>query len=322
MSISSGKVNQCKLEYEICCPKSQIQKEEDFTPPRPLPTPTTTAQPTPEPVKSGCGFRNPEGLPGPPRKLKHNESKFGEFPWMMGVFDLKPSKPVYLCGGSLIHPQVVLTAAQCVIKKKTYQVRAGEWDIREEIDSYKKQDIEVQTVVTHPLFFSGSLFNDIAVLFLKTPVQLEPHIGILCLPPNNLRNLSKTDCIANGFGKDSPGRDGAYSPVVKRVQLDLVPRKKCEESLRKTRLKSSFELHRSFICAGGKEEVDTCYGDGGGPLACPILGHENRYYQAGIVSWGEGCGERDIPGVYTKVSLFKKWILREMAIRKLELSEI
>lgn len=53
-------------------------------------------------------------------------------------------------------------------------------------------------------------------------------------------------------------------------------------------------------------------GDGGSPLVCPIEGRENQYEQAGIVSWGIGCGEVHVPGVYANVALFRDWIDEKM----------
>lgn len=45
---------------------------------------------------------------------------------------------------------------------------------------------------------------------------------------------------------------------------------------------------------------------------CPIAGVPGRYYQAGIVSWGIGCGEKGIPGLYANVALFRTWIDQQM----------
>lgn len=62
------------------------------------------------------------------------------------------------------------------------------------------------------------------------------------------------------------------------------------------------------MCAGGQEGIDTCQGDGGAPLVCPVgPPSENRYVQNGCVAWGIGCKQR-IPAVYTNVAAFRNWI--------------
>jgi secreted trypsin-like serine protease len=86
----------------------------------------------------------------------------------------------------------------------------------------------------------------------------------------------------------------------------MVEFNECQESLRQTRLGRRFQLHNSFVCAGGEPNVDTCQGDGGSPLACPI-DNNNRYVQTGIVAFGIGCGG-NYPAVYTNVAHFRNWI--------------
>lgn len=87
----------------------------------------------PIPRKAGCGHRNYEGV-GFRVTDRDNESQFGEFPWMAAIIKEEQSRQevlnVYQCGGSLIHPLVVLTAAHCVYGKepKTIKARLGEWD--------------------------------------------------------------------------------------------------------------------------------------------------------------------------------------------------
>lgn len=74
----------------------------------------------------------------------------------------------------------------------------------------------------------------------------------------------------------------------------------------------------SFICAGGEKNRDTCKGDGGSPLVCPIPGYPERYFQIGIVSWGIGCGVNGVPGVYVNVPLYVLWIDKQLRAKNLE----
>ena len=100
--------------------------------------------------------------------------------------------------------------------------------------------------------------------------------------------------------------------VMKSVTLPLVYKDVCQDLLRKTRLSQYFVLHPSFICAGGDEGVDACKGDGGGPLACRRKDDPTRYLQVGITSWGIGCGNKDVPGVYADVAYHHEWIENQM----------
>lgn len=61
--------------------------------------------------------------------------------------------------------------------------------------------------------------------------------------------------------------------------------------------------------------ADTCKGDGGSPLVCPVNGKAGHYYQAGIVAWGIGCGEHGTPGVYVNVAKFRNWIDQEIQLK-------
>lgn len=133
------------------------------------------------------------------------------------------------------------------------------------------------------------------------------HISTVCLPPPNYV-ASSNECFASGWGKDVFGKAGKYSVIMKRVSLPIVSFNECERALQKTRLTERFRLDPSFICAGGMPGVDTCEGDGGAPLVCPVgRREENRYAQSGIVAWGIGCKENH-PAVYANVALARDWI--------------
>ena len=113
----------------------------------------------------------------------------------------------------------------------------------------------------------------------------------------------------SGWGKDAFGSAGSYQNVLKEVDVPVMSQTECQQQLRQTRLGQDFLLHPGFICAGGEEGKDACKGDGGSPLVCDIGG---AWQIAGVVSWGIGCGQRDVPGVYVRVGHYSQWIQEMM----------
>ncbi|KAJ8684384.1 hypothetical protein QAD02_020176, partial [Eretmocerus hayati] len=261
----------------------------------------------------GCGYRNPNGISFRITGNKDNEANFAEFPWMVAVFRSQSLsgklEMVYQCGGSLIHRRVVLTAAHCVADKvaSDIYIRAGEWDTKTQNEPLPHQDRRVAAIETHPSYKPRSLLNDFALLILDTPVDLADNIEIACLPKSN-EGIESNNCFATGWGRDKFGDRGSYQVILKAVELPTVAHQTCQTQLRETRLGKRFELHNSFMCAGGKAGKDTCTGDGGSPLVCPLPSDQNRYVQVGIVAWGIGCAQENVPGVYADVSKARDWI--------------
>lgn len=293
----------CVGSLDVCCGSGT--KTNNNTAPDPIPPP--------KPPK-GCGYRNFNGIGVRITGGRDNETEIGEFPWMTALiqYDISPdNKPLnnYQCGASLIHPSIVLTAAHCVhnIPPQSLKVRVGEWDTQTTAEPLPHQDRNIIDIVIHPDFQNESLRNDIALLFLEIPVEIAENVNTVCLPPpEEIFDFER--CFATGWGKDQFGRDGKYQVILKKIDLPVIPPNTCQELLRSTRLSQHFELHKSFICAGGEDGKDTCKGDGGSPLVCPIKTDPNRYYQAGIVAWGIGCGSHNVPGVYASVTNFREWI--------------
>ncbi|XP_031638891.1 phenoloxidase-activating factor 2-like, partial [Contarinia nasturtii] len=269
----------------------------------------------------GCGIRNVDGVGFRTPSSLGNVAQFGEFPWTVAI--LKEEKAldeqilnVYVCGGSLIDLGVVLTAAHCVDQKdpKILKIRAGEWDTQTKDEPYPHQDRAVRDYVIHPEYHHGTLFNDIALLFLIQPVEIAENVNTVCLP--NVDDIfDNARCFASAWGQDRFGKEGKYSVILKRDELPIVPRETCVQKLRETRLGRHFQLHSSFICAGG-ERGDTCKGDGGSALVCPIPNAPHRYVQTGIVAWGIGCGN-STPGVYSNVQMFRNLVDKQMELNHL-----
>ncbi|KAF2880744.1 hypothetical protein ILUMI_25416 [Ignelater luminosus] len=285
--------------------------------------PITPAPPIDKP--KGCGVHNPDGVD---LRIngKDNESQFGEFPWVVAVLreeaveGNKQNLLIYQCGASLIHPQAVLTSAHCVTgKDKKYQIRAGEWDTQTKNELFPHQDRAVKTIIIHPEYYAGALFNDVAVLILDSPLEIAENVDSVCLPEQGLVT-ENARCFTTYWGKDVFGQKDKYQVILKKLDLPIVPRDTCQELLRRTRLGQHFKLHTSFICAGGEAGEDRCAGDGGSALVCPIPSHPGKYYQAGIVAWRIDCGGNQVPGVYASVAQFRKWIDEQLDAHHLDKS--
>ncbi|GIY81521.1 phenoloxidase-activating factor 1 [Caerostris extrusa] len=245
------------------------------------------------------------------RQPRHNspgEAEFGEWPWQAAILK-KDNGLVFKCGGTLIDDRHIITVAHCV--DKFYNnltgmiVRLGEWDTQVAENILPHEDFGVEEIMIHPGYRFTNLHNDIAVVRLNRTVIFKPHIDTACLPQDDDDFIGQ-ECVATGWGSDAY-EEGQFSLIMREVYLLVIRNTECQDMLRRTRLGPRFRLYENFLCAGGQEKVDSCKGDGGGPLAC--YREDNSYAVAGLVSWGIDCGTEKVPGVYVDVKKYTDWIV-------------
>jgi hypothetical protein len=85
------------------------------------------------------------------------------------------------------------------------KVRVGEWDTQTKNELYPHQDRLAKTIVIHPDYYAGALYNDIGLIFLETPVEYAENVDVVCLPPQGAV-FDHSQCYATGWGKDSYGK--------------------------------------------------------------------------------------------------------------------
>ncbi|KAM8898291.1 coagulation factor IXb isoform 1-T1 [Spinachia spinachia] len=246
-----------------------------------------------------------------------NDAIPGEIPWQVALMlhSVALQRAEVFCGGSLISPLWVLTAAHCLVpadvKRQDFFVRVGEHDVS--MDDGSEQDHEVAEKHVHPLYETRkSLYdNDIALLKLTNPVVLSNHRRPICLGLKDFtENLSRESSMSMVSGWGYLQNHGRQPNKLKKLDVPYVDRTVCKES-------SPKPITSGMFCAGFKDEVkDSCQGDSGGPHA---TNYKGTWFLTGIVSWGEECAMAGKYGVYTRVARFVAWIRKTTRMRIMEI---
>ncbi|XP_028015207.2 serine protease 52-like [Eptesicus fuscus] len=214
-----------------------------------------------------------------------------EFPWQVNIFD----QGKHLCGGSILSEWWILSASHCFINK-TISTLEIIHDNRNDI-TMNLTRMKVDKLIIHPYFDSWILDNDIALLLLQSPFHLSVTKVPICL--SEVTDIHRwRNCWVSGWGLTIPL--GGVHQELQKVNIQLVKWRKCSHIMPM--------VTRNMLCAGNPHGgKDACQGDSGGPLVCQKK-DKNIWYQLGIVSWGVGCGRKNMPGVYTKVANYLLWI--------------
>lgn len=200
------------------------------------------------------------------------------------------------CGASLIDRRIVLTAAHCVEGQSG--VLFVHFAQREAAQD--GVDVAARKVVAHEAYDSSKLINDIALIQLAEDA---PDFALpITLSDRSSDTVEGDQLRVIGFGNlTSVGWVDAVQLM--QVDLNVLSASDCQQPY------PSFAGEMQ-ICAGYREGgFDSCQGDSGGPLFRENQsGGANTFQLEGLVSYGNGCAQKDNPGVYTRVSAFRDWI--------------
>lgn len=222
----------------------------------------------------------------------------------------------HLCGGSLIAPDVILTAAHCA--GYASEVDLGRYDRSLSFLEGVHERISVAFEVKHPRYNAQSVDNDFMLVKLLQPSLLHPVITLNTNP--NTPSQKGEELTVAGWGDTDPDPD-VHTPSFQllQVQLEFIPNDVCMEAAGYIESGDyvSYEglLTDNMMCAMDKDGLevvneDTCQGDSGSPMIISGTGSESGEgdIQVGVVSWGIGCVSETFPGVYSRVSSQYEWI--------------
>lgn len=222
----------------------------------------------------------------------------GDYPWMVALAE-KSGRPLFnrqFCGGSLISPDWVLTAAHCMEGEVPWgiEVVVGFTDLN---DASTAEVRGVRGIFIHPGYadVEGDLLNDVALILLESPINtITPVAYSRSVAPVPVGDPVRA--IGWGDTQSSP----RFPTELQMVDLNLAAISTARRVYASNRLDNR---HLAAIAPG----KDTCGGDSGGPLF-DLDGDMGDPLAIGITSFGLNCAQKGVPGIYANVGNYVAWI--------------
>ncbi|XP_034527889.1 transmembrane protease serine 11A [Ailuropoda melanoleuca] len=204
---------------------------------------------------------------------------------------------IHQCGATLISNTWLITAAHCFMNNANPHQWTVSFGTTINPPLMKRN---VRRIIVHERYRSPAREYDIAVVQFSPRITFTDDIRRVCLPEASAVFQPNSTAYITGFGALFYG--GESQNNLREAKLKIISDDVCKQPH-----VYGHDIKSGMFCAGYLEGIyDACRGDSGGPLVVKDL--KDTWYLIGIVSWGDNCGQKNKPGVYTKVVYYRNWI--------------